>query len=85
MTSNTEKLRVLAKTHLSDRDICTLLDIGHSKASQLRQDFVDMHTEKYGYVPRIVPTGLFCAWMHIDEKRIKEFASIESQTKNDLL
>lgn len=74
MSSNQEKLKVLGKSYLTNRDIAILLDIGINQAPAIRREFLAKH-------PRLfrgrIPTDLFVKEYEINEKRIIKFADLE--------
>ena len=74
LSSNKDKLRVLGKSYLTNRDIAILLDIGINQAPAIRQQFLERHPNTF--LARI-PTYLFVKEYEINEKRIIQLAIME--------
>ena len=72
MSSNSDKLRCLAKSYLTNRDIACLLEVGINRAAVIRREFLGKH-------PTLerVPTDLFVKENKINEERIIRYASME--------
>ena len=78
MHTNKEKLSILAKPHLTVRDVQILEACGQQKAMEMIAAFREWFEAKYKQplYRRKVPTGDFVSWARIDEKRIKEYAGL---------
>lgn len=78
MHTNKEKLSILAKPHLTVRDVQILEACGQQKAMEMIATFREWFEAKYKQplYRRQVPTGDFVSWARIDEKRIKEYAGL---------
>ena len=72
MSSNSDKLRCLCKSYLTNRDIACLLEVGVNRAAEIRKEFLVRHKT----LTR-VPTDLFVKENRINEERIIKFASLE--------
>lgn len=80
MSTNAEKLEVLLRPKLAIRDICILMECGHSKARKYADEFRKWYEEEYPDSPWFgVPTNLFVKLFNIDENRIIRNVEIENK------
>lgn len=78
MYTNKDKLAILAKPHLTVRDVQILEACGQQKAMEMITAFREWFEIKYKQplYRRQVPTGDFVSWARIDEKRIRDYAAL---------
>lgn len=77
----TQKYEILNKLYLSNSDIQILMEVGETKASQLRQQCLRYYNEKGSYFPyrKSIPTRIFLEYFDVDTDLIYKHYRLERE------